>query len=615
MTLRRRIFMTLAPQLVLLALLGISAMVLLHDLGGRSQAILRENYDSVRAMERLNEALERIDSSFQFALAGKEADARAAYVSNWQTFEKQFHEEEKNITIYPEEPELVEQLRQLKDRYRKQGDRFYGRPAGDAQRHDDYFGPRGRPGLFATFDEIKKVSGEILRINQENMEQASRDAQTAARRSLVGFGAGLLVAGLLAGLLAWRLVHVILEPIEAVTEAAKRVGAGQLELNVPVIGHDELGQLAESFNTMTRHLRDYRQSNMAQLLRAQQTTQATIDSFADPVLVVDLDGRVELANPAARQLLGVAPAGDGPTAAWVPPEPLRLPLAEALKSQQPFLTESFDQTVSFQTGEGERAYLPQVRPIHDPHGGVLGAAVVLADVTRFRLLDRFKSDLVATVSHELKTPLTGIRLAVHVLLEERVGPLEPKQVELLLDARENTERLLRMIESLLALARLERGEGLQLQPAAPAEVLRAAAEAAASRAEDKHIQLVVEADEALPEVEVDPVRFGYALNNLVDNALAYTEPGGQITLSAGMDGEWVRLSVTDTGVGIPSESLPQVFTRFFRVPGQGRPTGTGLGLTIVREVVLAHRGEITCDSAPGKGTTFHITLPIRRAEP
>src|SRR6202007_3049553 len=118
--------------------------------------------------------------------------------------------------------------------------------------------------------------------------------------------------------------------------------------------------------------------------------------------------------------------------------------------------ESFDQAVTFRLAGEDRAYLPQVRPIRDPAGDTLGAAVVLADVTRFRVLDQFKTDLVATVSHELKTPLTSVRLAVHVLLEEAVAPLTPKQAELLIAARENSERLLAIIEQLLSLARLQR---------------------------------------------------------------------------------------------------------------------------------------------------------------
>jgi len=242
----------------------------------------------------------------------------------------------------------------------------------------------------------------------------------------------------------------------------------------------------------------------------------------------------------------------------------------------------------------------------------LGAAVVLNDVTRFRLLDQVKSNLVATVSHELKTPLTSIRLVLHLLLEETIGPLTPKQTELLIDARDNAERLLNTIEHLLALAQLEEGrKALQLQAVAPQALLQAAADAVRPRAEAKHIGLIVEDASALPPIAADPVRLGHALNNLLDNALTYTDAGGSITLSArALDERRVRLSVADTGVGIPSRCLSQVFDKFFRVPDQSRGHGTGLGLAIVREIVLAHDGQVSCESEVGQGTTFHLTLPV-----
>src|SRR5207302_2955330 len=181
----------------------------------------------------------------------------------------------------------------------------------------------------------------------------------------------------------------------------------------------------------------------------------------------DTLGRVESANPAAVRLLGVRPPEDNdPPPEWHPPDALAAPVAEALRDQRAVTTETFDRAVTFRSDGEDRAYLPQVRPIKSPDGDALGAAVVLADVTRFRLLDRLKSDWVATVSHELKTPLTSVRLAVHVLLEEAVGPLEPKQVEFLVEVRENTERLLKLIERLLSLAKLEDGrEELDLRPA------------------------------------------------------------------------------------------------------------------------------------------------------
>jgi NtrC-family two-component system sensor histidine kinase KinB len=601
MTLRHRILLTVAPLILLLAGLGAAGAALLFHLGRLSDAILRENYDSVRAMDRLNEALERIDSSFQFALAGKVEEAKAAYRDNWAAYEKWLAVEVENVTIYPQEPELVAELQRLTLTYRDQGAAFWKGPGRGA-----YFGQ-----LLPTFRGLKKAAAAIHDLNEGQMRAASVQAQVTARNSVIGFAVGLGVSIVLALAAVWWLQRTLLGPIQAVTEAAEAIGAGQLHLMVPVLGDDEVGRLAATFNAMTAKLRGYRQTNTERLLRARRTAQATIDSFPDPVIVLDPLGRVELANPAAQRLFGVRPPEDNELpGTWIAPDSLAGPLSDALRQQRPVVAESFDEAVTFRLDGEEHVYLPQIRPIRSPEGETLGAAVVLSDVTRFRVLDRLKSDWVATVSHELKTPLTGVRLAVHVLLEEVVGPLEPKQVELLLEARDNTERLLKQIEHLLALARLEDGrEQLDIQATDPAALLRASADDAASRAEDRRIELVVEDAPGLPLVNVDPAKFGAALNNLIDNALTYTEPGGKVTLSAGMEGERVRLSVRDTGIGIPLEYLPHVFDRFFRVPGRDQTPGTGLGLAIVREVILAHHGEITCHSEPGAGTTFTILLP------
>jgi PAS domain S-box-containing protein len=604
--------LTLAPLLALIAGLGVAGVILLHQLGDRIDLILRENYDSVRAMFRLNEALERIDSAFQFALSGRESDAREQYRDNWPLYDRQLEIERANITL-PGEGDLVDRLTDLTREYRRKGDLFFSHAPDAADRSTGYYGSPGTPGLLDDFRRIKLVSGKILQINQENMEEASRKARATARQSLIGFAIGVAAVALLATLSAWQLLRAVLRPIAELTDAATAIGAGQLHRTVPRLGRDELGQLAAAFNTMSEHLRHYRQSSADRLLRAQRTGQATIDSFPDPVVVVDPEGRVELANPAAKQVLGVLP--DGQTT-WQPPEPLREPILAAVRDERPFLTATFDRALFFRLDGEEHAFLPQVRPIRDPYGGTLGAAVVLSDVTRFRLLDEIKTNLVATVSHELKTPLTSLRLALHLLVEEAVGPLDPKQMELLLDARENAERLLRTIEHLLALARLEQGrEALHVEALVAADLLRAAADEAGPRADSKQLRLTVEASPDVPPLAADRVRMSAALNNLVDNAVSFTEPGGKVTLSAAADGDgMVRLTVADTGVGIPHESLPHVFDKFFRVPGVERPGSTGLGLAIVREVLQAHGGTVTVESEPGRGTAFHLTLPVWKGD-
>jgi signal transduction histidine kinase len=615
LTLRQRIFLTLIPLLLLLAVLGSAGVALLLRLGNSINEILRENYASVIAMERLNESLERIDSSYQIAMSGSDDQelvhkARQQYESNWKLYVDELQIEQGNITL-PGEADLVRQLEALTEEYRTRGDDFYSGSESETGQREAYYGKPS--GLLETFGRIKDVSGTILRINQQNMEDSGRRARQLALDSLTWFGAGLALAILLAGISAWHTVRTILQPIQSMTLAAQEISAGNPDQVVPYAGPDELGHLARAFNTMARHLRDYRQSQSEQLLRAQQTIQATIDSFPDPVLVIDLDGAVEMANPAARRMMGVVPKQKGHAASgiWHPLDPLRQPLAEALQGQRDYLPEGFDRAILVGSNGRERALLPRILTIRDPPGNTLGAAVVLQDVTRLRLLDQVKSNLVATASHELKTPLTSIRLAVHLLLEESVGPLTPKQMELLLDARENSERLLTMINNLLDLARLEKGSRqLDVRPASPESLLQAAADAVRPRAEDKGVEIVLDVPQGLPPVAVDAARLGHALRNLLDNALTYTDRGGRITLSASADSEFVTLSVADTGIGIPREHIPHVFEKFFRVPGQSRGTGTGLGLAIVNEVVAAHGGTITCESEPGAGTVFRLRLPL-----
>jgi two-component system, NtrC family, sensor histidine kinase KinB len=610
MTLRHRIIVALIPLFALLLALGGTATFLIYHVGDRIDRILRENYDSVRYMRDLNEALERIDSSFQFTLAGREKDSFKQYEDNWKSFNDCVTNEQNNITL-PGEAELAEKLTALSRRYRQQGDKFFAGPSQD--RDQLYFGRPDQSGLYGAFRDIKVVSGDILKINQDNMEKSNRNARRVARSALLWYGAGLGFGIVLAVLLIASTIRTILQPIRAVTESAAAIGAGNLDQLVPINSEDELGQLAQAFNNMARDLRNFQKSHKAQLIRAQRTSQATIDSFPDPVLVVDQQQHVELANPVARRLLvGMLPEmGEISPTVWQSPESLRQPLADALNNQREYVPEGYDKAVVVQIGEKTHTFLPRILPIRDPDGATLGAAVLLEDVTRFRLLDDMKTNLVATVSHELKTPLTSIRLVLHLLLEENLGALSPKQLELLVDARDNAERLLVMINNLLDLARLEQGKiQLNLRSERPASLLRSAADSFQPRAADQGVQLTLEASDNLQAVAVDADQFQHALQNLLDNALIHTPQGGRITLAAEPAGDKIVFSVADTGCGIPAQFMPYVFERYFRVPGDTAHGGSGLGLAIVREIITAHGGSVKCESIPGEKTVFIMSLPV-----
>ena len=613
-TLRTKLLVGLAPLLAIMVGLGLWAVTMFTRLGGKIDVILRENYTSVLAAEGMKEALERMDSALLFAIGGEEGQARDQFGEYRPKFEEQLTVERGNVTLSGEQ-DLADSLMALFDRYRALTDRFFSMPpTAKDERTKLYFAQ-----LLPTFNAIKAKADDVLGINQKNMEDESRRAREAAAVSVRLMIGALVGSAAVATVIALILSRSILEPIRGVTRGARALTRGDLDQVVAATTRDELGELAQAFNTMARTIREFREAGTARLVRAQKTAQATIDSFPDPVVVVDTTGAVERANPAARRILG-AVASEGISVPWGPPPAIRPLLGDVLAGRPDFLPTTLEHAIVFRDDGQERFFLPRVLAIRGIDGVPLGAAVVLTDVTRFRLMDQLKSDMVSTVSHELKTPLTGMQMAVHLLLEEAVGPLTPKQVELLLAARQDSDRLLGIVNDLLDLTRIEQGRvALDLKPVAPAELVGEAVERFASRARDAGLTLRAGPPDELAAVGVDRDRVGHVLDNLIGNALAHTPRGGSVVVSAepGRNGDgaagFVRFRVADTGEGIPHEHLGRIFEKFYRVPGSETRGGAGLGLAIAREIVVAHGGQIDAESVPGAGTTFTFTLPTAPA--
>jgi NtrC-family two-component system sensor histidine kinase KinB len=228
-------------------------------------------------------------------------------------------------------------------------------------------------------------------------------------------------------------------------------------------------------------------------------------------------------------------------------------------------------------------------------------------------MDELKTDVIRTVSHQLKTPLTSIRMVLHLLLEEKVGPITEKQVELLLAAREDSDRLHEILTNLLDISRLEAGKApLDLDSLSPHALVLDAVEPYRRTAQDQGVSLFLEIRGNLPRVRVDRSRVGHVFGNLITNALQHTLPGGRITVSLREEEEFIRFLITDTGPGVPESYRAQVFEPFFRVPDGADRGGAGLGLAIAKEIVEAHGGQVGLDSGEGRGSTFWFKL--RRAD-
>ena len=293
--LRNRIILGLAPIFILLIAMGIYAVSLFAKLGGAVDVILRENFRSVLAAQNMKEAAERMDSSLFFSLVAEEERGRRMYEQNLPIFRDNLKIELSNITL-PGERELAEKIATLHDRYVKQAETFLS-TADLAQRQQMYFGE-----MLPTFTEIKDTADRILRINQDAMVKADRDARalsaTSIRYMIIAIGGGLVIAVFF----AVRLQRSILRPIRALTASSKELGEGNLDQVVPVVSHDELGQLADAFNKMAGKLRAYRQVTSDQILQARQMTEITFSAFPDAIVILSQEGKIDFKNPAADRL-------------------------------------------------------------------------------------------------------------------------------------------------------------------------------------------------------------------------------------------------------------------------------------------------------------------------
>jgi signal transduction histidine kinase len=253
--------------------------------------------------------------------------------------------------------------------------------------------------------------------------------------------------------------------------------------------------------------------------------------------------------------------------------------------------------------------LPRAARVTTEQGGLVGVTVILQDVTRVLRFDELKNNLVATVAHEFRTPLTSLRMAVHLCAEESVGPLNDKQLDLMQAARQDTERLQQIVDDLLDLSRIQAGRmELHRRQVGVESLIREAILPFASAARDKNLTLKAELPPGLGEVEVDTERLQLVLANLIGNAVRYTPSGGSIAVRGRRLETAAVIEVQDNGPGIPKQYQTAVFDKFYRMPGSGSG-GAGLGLYIAKEITLAHGGRLSLSSEPGQGSLFSVELP------
>lgn len=596
--LRTRLYIGLLPLLLLFMGVGMAAMLICRELARSFEQRMVGTYRLIESGYAMRDAATAITSAIHDGQNGRVFQAQPAYNESKSRFRRNLMDQSFS-SAGTARAEAVAKVADAFDELIAVGDAVFARKGGASRNEWD---------KTETLDfKIHRALEDLTARDYNDVKTEQQRVSRIVRRSIDLLAAALVVGILLSLFLSYRLARSLLQPIKVLTSSATALGEGQLDRDVPVLSRDEIGELSRAFNTMAAKLRAYRDATNAKVVQAQRTMEATLASTPDPLFIVDRAGAIVVKNPAAETMASQTDFAAGF------PEPLAERLNQVLSSGQHFVPASYDQVVTVTVGRDERHYLPRILAIGDELTGFGGAAMILQDVTKFRLLDDAKSNLVGTVSHELKTPLTGLRMAIYLLLEQNLGPLTRSQREMLETARDDSDRLLRILNDLLDLARLESGvASLNRREVSISSLLEDMAREIKpiTEAADQRVKIVV--SPGLTMIAVDPERIRHVFINLLANASKYSPSESEITLYA-EPGEagWVRFGVRDQGPGISEESLPYIFEKFYRVPGQTKK-GAGLGLTIAREIVVAHGGAISCASAVGKGSDFYFLLPTDR---
>jgi two-component system, NtrC family, sensor histidine kinase KinB len=606
MSLQLKLLLALLPLGLALVVVGVSAVWSLTELGEQSQLILRDNYRSVLAAQQMQEAIERLDRAILLAVVGRGEDGAPTIKALSAKFEAGMKVQEGNITE-PGEQEATSSLWNRWQEFQKQLVEF--QKSGDRETSEKYYFEQLQP----TLEAARAAAGNILSINQDAMveksDQAGHLATTTNRALLVTTLAALMIGATV----SIGLTNRLLRPLGVLNQAVARLGKGDFDVRAKVAGRDEIALLAGQFNAMAESLQEYRNSSLGELLLAQQAAQAAIDSIPDPVIVFSSEGGILKVNDAAALLVQKSHAGQVDLLATLPPE-LRAALEQArshvLEGKGPYVPNGFEDAIAATDANGgECWFLLRATPVYEERGRVTGVTVILQDVTRLRRFDELKDDLVATVAHEFRTPLTSLRMAIHLVLEGVAGTLTEKQGDLLYAARDDCQRLQRTVDELLDLARIQSGKlTMQPRPLRAADLVHQAIDLHRAQAAEKQIALTASVGLGLDQVLADPQRVQLVLSNLLSNAIRHSPQNSTVDIAVVPQNGQIRFAVTDAGEGIPKEYQSAIFQRFFRVPG-AQSGAAGLGLPLAKEVVETHGGSIGVESQVARGSKFWFTLP------
>jgi NtrC-family two-component system sensor histidine kinase KinB len=443
---------------------------------------------------------------------------------------------------------------------------------------------------------INKSLHTILSLNMDAMQYKNVKAQKAASNAVTI----IIVLGAIIFLIGFTFLinfpSIVTEPINAITAGIQEIANKNYKQRIYIDNKDEFGQLAAAFNQMAERLEYFESSNLNKLMFEKARAEAVINSLKDASIGVGKDGKILFANSQALQLLGLDV------------KDVVGHLSKEVVNRNDlfsFLINS-EATAPFKivVANRENYFIKEVIEVED------NKVIVLKNITSFKELDAAKTNFIATISHELKTPLASSDLSLKLLEDKRVGSLTEDQQDLILNLKQDNQRMLKILSELLNMSQVEAGKiALNIKQVNAKDIVEATVATIASSAKDKNINITTAIQKGVPILQADMDKTTWVLNNFLSNAVKFAPPNSVVELSVEIVNSNIVFSVSDEGPGVDIAYRTKVFDRYFQIPGN-KSKGTGLGLSISKDFIDAQGGDIWVEGRPGSGSVFKFSLPV-----
>ena len=457
--------------------------------------------------------------------------------------------------------------------------------------------------------QIRNDIFEIMKLNMNAIKVKGDIAKKTAETANLW----IAIVGSLCFLIAFNLLvnlpNNIANPIKELTASIKEIANRNYSERVHFHNHNEYGDLAKSFNTMAEKLEEYSNSNLHKLTFEKKRLETLINNMHDPIIGLDSEGIILFVNDEALKIIGHRQEeviGQSATTLALKNDLMRSLIINELESPKAHPMKIF--------ADGKESYFEKetvnitITPTGEDKSIDIGNVIILRNITIFKELDFAKTNFIATVSHELKTPISSIKLSLQLLEKSETGTINDEQKQLIESIKEDSQRLLKITGELLDISQLETGNiHLNIEKSNPYDIVNYAIEAVKVQAEQKQIELIIDTEKELPEVKADSEKTGWVLINFLTNAITYSSSQSKIIVKLKKVNNQVIFQVIDYGKGIDKRYQSKVFDKYFQIPGSNK-SGTGLGLAISKEFIEAQNGTISVESELGLGSTFSIGL-------